>query len=86
MVSDRFKKIVFILAKLDRPLTISEIQLLLRRYRIRISHDKILNSINYNKSKYLNVVPINFSSTERVAYFLNREGERLANSLFVIKR
>lgn len=86
MLSDTFKKIIFILTSYDRPLTISEIQLLLKRYRIRISKDKIRNSINYNKSKYLNVVSINFSSNERVAYFLNREGKKLADSLFVRKR
>jgi hypothetical protein len=86
MVSETFKKIIFILIKFDRPLTISEIHSLLKRHGFRISKPKIRNSINYNKSEYLNSVPINFLSTERVAYFLNREGKKLADRLFIRKR
>lgn len=85
MVSENFKKIVFILAKFNRPLPISEIHFLLKEHRIGIPLKKIKGSIKYYKSEYIKSMPIYYLSHERVAYYLNRKGNKLASDLFIKK-
>ena len=83
MVSENFKKIVFILAKLDRPLSKSEIHFLLKEYRIGLPLKKVRGVIDYYKLEYLKSMPIYHLPHEKVAYHLNRKGNKLAYDLFI---